>query len=542
MLEISSNFIKTIMEKDMEQKKHNEIVTRFPPEPNGFLHIGHARAIVINFELAKTFKGKTNLRFDDTNPSKEDSIYVKSIISDIDWLGYKPDGIYYASDYFEEMYDRAIILIKKGLAYVDESTAEEIKKDRGSTLVKGVDSKYRNRSIEENLSFFEEMKIGRKPEGSCVLRVKIDMKSPNMNLRDPVIYRISFEKHHHRESDWKIYPMYDFAHPIEDSIEGITHSLCSLEFEDHRPLYDWIITHTEMKSIPRQIEFGRLNIENTIMSKRYLKELVERNLVEGWDDPRLPTLKGLRRRGFTPNSIKKFIIDAGLSKINSTISYSMLEAHLRDELNKSAPRFFAVKKPLKILITNYPKNKVEYFDVLTNPYSESEEKRKISFSKEIYIDHDDFLLQKPNKKYKRLYLGGEVRLMHAYFVKCNNVIYDSNGNISHLEATYDPETKSGTDFKGRKPNGTIQFVDALNAIPIKINSFEPLIIENTKSTIENFNKDSWNKYYGYAEPYISKIKKEEKFQFVRMGYYCIDKESSKSKVVVNEITALKGNK
>lgn len=542
MLEISSNFIKTIMEKDMEQKKHNEIVTRFPPEPNGFLHIGHARAIVINFELAKTFKGKTNLRFDDTNPSKEDSIYVKSIISDIDWLGYKPDGIYYASDYFEEMYDRAIILIKKGLAYVDESTAEEIKKDRGSTLVKGVDSKYRNRSIEENLFLFEEMKIGRKPEGSCVLRLKIDMKSPNMNLRDPVIYRISFEKHHHRGSDWKIYPMYDFAHPLEDSIEGITHSLCSLEFEDHRPLYDWIITHTEMKSIPRQIEFGRLNIENTIMSKRYLKELVERNLVEGWDDPRLPTLKGFRRRGFTPNSIKKFIIDAGLSKINSTISYSMLEAHLRDELNKSAPRFFAVKKPLKILITNYPKNKVEYFDVLNNPYSESNEKRKISFSKEIYIDHDDFLLQKPNKKYKRLYLGGEVRLMHAYFVKCNNVIYDSNGNISHLEATYDPETKSGTDFKGRKPNGTIQFVDALNAIPIKINSFEPLIKENTKSIIENFNKDSWNKYYGYAEPYISKIKKEEKFQFVRMGYYCIDKESSKSKVVVNEITSLKGNK
>ena len=540
MLEISSNFIKTIMEKDMEQKKHNEIVTRFPPEPNGFLHIGHARAIVINFELAKTFKGKTNLRFDDTNPSKEDSIYVKSIISDIDWLGYKPDGIYYASDYFEEMYDRAIILIKKGLAYVDESTAEEIKKDRGSTLVKGVDSKYRNRSIEENLFLFEEMKIGRKPEGSCVLRLKIDMKSPNMNLRDPVIYRISFEKHHHRGSDWKIYPMYDFAHPLEDSIEGITHSLCSLEFEDHRPLYDWIITHTEMKSIPRQIEFGRLNIENTIMSKRYLKELVERNLVEGWDDPRLPTLKGFRRRGFTPNSIKKFIIDAGLSKINSTISYSMLEAHLRDELNKSAPRFFAVKKPLKILITNYPKNKVEYFDVLNNPYSESNEKRKISFSKEIYIDHDDFLLQKPNKKYKRLYLGGEVRLMHAYFVKCNNVIYDSNGNISHLEATYDPETKSGTDFKGRKPNGTIQFVDALNAIPIKINSFEPLIKENTKSIIENFNKDSWNKYYGYAEPYISKIKKEEKFQFVRMGYYCIDKESSKSKVVVNEITSLKG--
>ncbi len=542
MLKISSNFIKTIMEKDIEQKKHNKIVTRFPPEPNGFLHIGHARAIVINFELAKTFNGKTNLRFDDTNPSKEDSIYVKSIISDIDWLGYKPDGIYYASDYFEEMYHRAIILIKKGLAYVDESTADEIKKDRGSTLVKGVDSKYRNRSIEENLFLFEEMKIGRKPEGSCVLRLKIDMKSPNMNLRDPVIYRISFEKHHHRGSDWKIYPMYDFAHPLEDSIEGITHSLCSLEFEDHRPLYDWIITHTEMKSIPRQIEFGRLNIENTIMSKRYLKELVERNLVEGWDDPRLPTLKGFRRRGFTPNSIKKFIIDAGLSKINSTISYSMLEAHLRDELNKSAPRFFAIKKPLKILITNYPKNKVEYFDVLNNPYSESNEKRKISFSKEIYIDHDDFLLQKPNKKYKRLYLGGEVRLMHAYFVKCNNVIYDSNGNISHLEATYDPETKSGTDFKGRKPNGTIQFVDSLNAIPIKINSFEPLIKENTKSIIENFNKDSWNKYYGYAEPYISKVKKEEKFQFVRMGYYCIDKESSKNKVVVNEITSLKGNK
>ena len=542
-MSIHSNFIKSIMETDLETKKHHEIITRFPPEPNGFLHIGHARAIVTNFELAKSFGGKTNLRFDDTNPSKEDDIFVQNIISDIRWLGYEPDGIYYASDYFEEMYDRAVILIKKGLAYIDESSADDIKNMRGSTNIKGIESLYRNRSVEENLKLFETMKLGQKEEGSCVLRAKIDMSSPNMNMRDPVIYRISFDHHHHRGNDWVIYPMYDFAHPIEDAIEGITHSLCSLEFEDHRPLYDWVVRETEMPKIPRQIEFGRLTIENTVMSKRYLRQLVEENKVTGWDDPRMPTLKGLRRRGYTPEAIRKFILESGLSKINSTIDSSMLDAALRDDLNQKAGRLMGVKDPLKVVIINYPENQVEQLDVELHPDIEAMGIRNIPFSREIYIEKEDFVVEKPNNKYKRLYLGGEVRLFHAYFITCQNVIYKEDGTIDYLEATYDPETKSGSGFESRKPNGTIHFVEVSQAVPVTFNMFGPMVLDEEEGDIiSRFKEDSWQTQHGFAEPFITSLQVEDKCQFKRLGFYCVDTLSTKENIIMNEIATLKSSK
>ena len=542
-MSIHSNFIKSIMETDLETKKHHEIITRFPPEPNGFLHIGHARAIVTNFELAKSFGGKTNLRFDDTNPSKEDDIFVQNIISDIRWLGYEPDGIYYASDYFEEMYDRAVILIKKGLAYIDESSADDIKNMRGSTGFKGIESPYRNRSVEENLKLFEAMKLGQKEEESCVLRAKIDMSSPNMNMRDPVIYRISFDHHHHRGNDWVIYPMYDFAHPIEDAIEGITHSLCSLEFEDHRPLYDWVVRETEMPKIPRQIEFGRLTIENTVMSKRYLRQLVEENKVTGWDDPRMPTLKGLRRRGYTPEAIRKFILESGLSKINSTIDSSMLDAALRDDLNQKAGRLMGVKDPLKVVITNYPENQVEQLDVELHPDIETTGTRSIPFSREIYIEQEDFVVEKPNNKYKRLYLGGEVRLFHAYFITCQNVIYKEDGTIDYLEATYDPETKSGSGFESRKPNGTIHFVEVSQAVPVTFNMFGPMVLDEEEGDIiSRFKEDSWQTQHGFAEPFIISLQVEDKCQFKRLGFYCVDTLSTKENIIMNEIATLKSSK
>lgn len=542
-MSIHSNFIKSIMETDLETKKHDEIITRFPPEPNGFLHIGHARAIVTNFELAKSFGGKTNLRFDDTNPSKEDDIFVQNIISDIRWLGYEPDSIYYASDYFEEMYDRAVILIKKGLAYIDESSPDDIKNMRGSTSIKGVESPYRNRSIEVNLKLFEAMKLGQKEEGSCVLRAKIDMSSPNMNMRDPVIYRISFDHHHHRGNDWVIYPMYDFAHPIEDAIEGITHSLCSLEFEDHRPLYDWVVKETEMPKVPRQIEFGRLTIENTVMSKRYLRQLVEENKVTGWDDPRMPTLKGLRRRGYTPEAIRKFILESGLSKINSTIDSSMLDAALRDDLNQKAGRLMAVKDPLKVVITNYPEHQIEQLEVELHPDIEAMGIRNIPFSREIYIEQEDFVVEKPNNKYKRLYLGGEVRLFHAYFITCQNVIYKEDNTIDYLEATYDPETKSGSGFEARKPNGTIHFVEVSQAVPVTFNMFGPMVLDDEEGDIiSRFKEDSWQTQHGYAEPFIASLEIEEKCQFKRLGFYCVDTLSTKENIIMNEIATLKSSK
>lgn len=543
MNDIPSNFIKSIMEQDLKSNKHSEIITRFPPEPNGFLHIGHARAIVTNFELAKRFGGKTNLRFDDTNPEKEDDVFVKNIIEDIKWLGYEPHMIVYASDYFEEMYDRAMLLVKKGLAYVDESTPESIRDMRGSTGVPGKPSPYRDRPVDENISLFKAMKNGEKEEGSCVLRAKIDMESPNMNMRDPVIYRISYDYHHHRGNDWCIFPMYDFAHPIEDAIEGITHSLCSLEFEDHRPLYDWVVKHCEMPKVPRQIEFGRLNIENTVMSKRFLRVLVEQGKVTGWDDPRMPTLKGLKRRGYTPKAIKSFILNAGLSKINATIQMNMLDAALRDDLNASAPRLMAVKDPVKVVITNYPDNEVEYLDVALHQDHPEMGSRKIAFSKEIYIEKEDFLEVKPNKKYKRLYLGGEVRLFHAYFIKANHVFYKNNGDIDYIEATYDPRTKSGTDFNERKPNGTIHFVDAKEGYPATFNMFTPMVLdEEDGDFLEKFKTDSWQTSEGFVESFVSTMKPEEKCQFKRLGYYTIDKTSTKDNLQINEIVTLKGSR
>ncbi len=536
-----SNFIKTIMENDLKNGKHNLIVTRFPPEPNGYLHIGHARAIIINFELAKHFGGYTNLRFDDTNPEKEEMKFVKSIEEDVKWLGYDPKTIYFASNYFQEMFDRAILLIKKGLAYVCDLTAEEISKYRGTVTTPGVNSPYRDRSVEENLDLFYQMRDGKFQEGEKVLRAKIDMASPNMNMRDPVIYRINYEKHHNTGDQWVIYPMYDYAHPLEDAIEGITHSLCSLEFEDHRPLYDWFVEHTEMPKVPRQIEFGRLNIDHTVMSKRYLRTLVEEGLVSGWDDPRLPTLQGLRRRGYTPDAIRNFILATGLSKTNGSASIDMLEHFVREDLQPTVSRVMAVKKPLKVTITNF-EGKPEAIEVSLNQ-DVSEETRIVYFGKNIYIEENDFVEEKPNRQYKRLYLGGEVRLMNAYFIKANEVIKDDDGKIIEILATYDVETKSGTNFTGRKPNGTIHFVEATTAVSAEFRTYGLLLDDNEESDdyIARFNHDSIHVDHGYVENYLKDAKSEDKFQFIRQGFYSVDYDSTDQELVFNQIVALKSS-
>lgn len=541
-MENNSNFIKTIIEQDLASGKHTEIITRFPPEPNGFLHIGHARAIVTDFELAKTFGGYTNLRFDDTNPVKEDDIYVQSMIEDIKWLGYEPKNIFFASDYFDEMYERAIILIKKGLAYVDHSTAEEMAKDRGNINTPGKPSKYRNRTVEENLELFHQMKEGKFKEGECVLRAKIDMASPNMNMRDPAIYRISFAEHHRTGKNWCIYPMYDYAHPLEDAIEGITHSLCSLEFEDHRPLYDWFVKETEMPNIPRQIEFGRLNIENTIMSKRFLRELVETNKVIGWDDPRMPTLSGLRRRGFTPEAVKNFILSTGLSKVNSTAGYDMVEAAVRDDLAEKAKRVMAVINPLKVTITNYEEDKVELIEVDYLQGHPEMGTRKIPFSRHLYIEKDDFVVTKPNNKYKRLSVGDEVRLFHAYFIKANDVVFDKDGEVIEVLATYDVNTRSGSGFNERKPNGTIHFVEATTANKATFNFFGPMIEgDDDMDLLDRFNNDSWEVKKGYVEHALLTTQPLDKFQFMRNGYFCTDKESKDDDLIFNETVPLKSS-
>ena len=541
-MEKISNFITTIIEADLESGKHKEIITRFPPEPNGFLHIGHARAIITDFESALQYGGSTNLRYDDTNPSKEDDIYVKSILEDIRWLGYEPKRIFFASDYFEEMFNRAVLLIKKGLAYVDHSTADEIAKDRGNLQTPGKESPYRNRSVEENLSLFNEMREGKFKEGECVLRAKIDMASPNMNMRDPVIYRISFAEHHNTGKKWCIYPMYDYAHPLEDAIEGITHSLCSLEFEDHRPLYDWVVKETEMPKIPRQIEFGRLSIENTVMSKRFLRALVEEGKVIGWDDPRMPTLSGLRRRGYTPEAIRKFIISTGLSKVNSTVGTDMLEAALRDDLAERASRAMAVLNPLKVTITNYEEGKVEYFDVAYHQDKPELGSRSVPFSKHIYIEKDDFVVTKPNNKYKRLSVGDEVRLFYAYFIKAIDVKYDSEGNVIEVLATYDENTRSGSGFNERKPNGTIHFVEATTAVPAKFNFFGPMIQgDDEMDLMDRFNNESWTVKEGFVEKELANVKPQDKFQFIRNGYFNTDLDTKKGHLVFNEIVPLKSS-
>ena len=544
MMDNTSNFIKTIMKNELETGVVDHILTRFPPEPNAYLHIGHARAIITNFELAKNFGGKTNLRFDDTNPVKEDVEFVEAIKEDIAWLGYTPEIVVYGSSYFEETYEKAILLIKKGLAFVCDLTQEEVSLYRGDTINPGKESPYRNRSIEENLRLFEEMRDGKYPNGSKTLRAKIDMSSPNINMRDPVIYRIIHINHHQTGDKWCIYPMYDFAHPLQDSFEGITHSLCSLEYEDHRPLYDWVINNCDVKHKPRQIEFGRLGITNMIMSKRYLKQLVDEKLVKGYDDPRMPTITGLRRRGFTPDSIKNFILSTGLSKINSTIEYEMLEHFLRDDLKMKTARPMAVIEPLKVVITNYPEGQVEELPVLNNMENPELGSHTITFSRNLYIEQEDFVEEKPNKHWKRLSKGLEVRLMNAYFIKCEEVIYNEDGSIKELHCTYDPKTKNGTGFNERKPNGTIHFVDASTALPATFNLFEPLILDSVVSS-ENFkerlNPNSWVVKEGFVESWLENTKPMDKYQFVRNGYFTTDYEAKGNKLIFNRIVNLKSS-
>ena len=499
----SSNFIRNIVIEDLETGKHSEIITRFPPEPNGYLHIGHAKSIILNFELADEFNGKTNLRFDDTNPAKEDKEYVNSIEEDIKWLGYEWDELFFASNYFDEMYDRAVLLIKNNKAYVCDLTAEEMKEYRGTLREPGKESPYKNRTVEENLDLFDRMRKGEFADGEKVLRAKIDMNSPNINMRDPIIYRMSHAVHHNTGDKWCIYPMYDYAHPIEDAIEGITHSICTLEFEDHRPLYDWVINNCEMEHKPRQIEFARLNITNTVMSKRNLKQLVDEGIVDAWDDPRMPTIAGLRRRGYTPEAIRNFCREIGVAKANSTVDGQMLEHFIREDLSPKTLRTMAILKPLKVVITNYPEAQVEMLEIENNQDDASMGTRQVSFSREIYIEQEDFM-QIPPKKYFRLFPGNEVRLKGAYFIKCNDIVKDAEGNVCEIHCTYDIETKSGSGFTGRKVKGTIHWVDATNAVPAEFRLYEPLILdeeqEEGKTFLDQINPNSIEILQGFVEP------------------------------------------
>lgn len=540
-----SNFIKNIIIDDLKSGKHQQIITRFPPEPNGYLHIGHAKSITLNFELADEFNGKTNLRFDDTNPVKEDTEYVESIIEDVKWLGFEWEELFFASDYFDEMYNRAVLLVKKGKAYVCDLTAEEVKKYRGTLTETGMTSPYRNRSVEENLDLFDRMRKGEFKDGERTLRAKIDMNSPNINMRDPVIYRIAHATHHNTGDKWCIYPMYDYAHPIEDAIEDITHSICTLEFEDHRPLYDWVIKECEMKSQPRQIEFARLNVTNTVMSKRKLKILVDEKVVDGWDDPRMPTIAGLRRRGFTPEAIKSFCREIGVAKTNSTVDYQMLEHFIREDLKLKTPRTMAVLKPLKVIITNYPQNQTEMLEVETNSDAPGMGSHQMPFSREIYIEQEDFM-ENPAKKYHRLFPGNEVRLKHAYFILCNEVKKDDLGNVVELHCTYDPETKSGTGFSGRKVKGTIHWVDAKHGSPAEFRLYDALIFdeeqEDGKTFLDQLNPNSLQVLRGYVEPVMKDAKAQDKFQFFRHGYFNVDsKNSTEENLVFNRIVALKSS-
>jgi glutaminyl-tRNA synthetase len=539
-----SNFISNIIDEDLKRGKYQEVITRFPPEPNGYLHIGHIRAITLDFEMAKRYNGKTNLRFDDTNPTKEDIEFVKGIKADIKWLGYEWDNLYWASNYFTEMYNRAVLLIKKGLAFVDDQTAEEISATRGTLTQPGIESPYRTRSTEENLALFEAMKKRKFPEGAKVLRAKIDMASPNINLRDPVIYRISYTPHHNTGDKWCIYPMYDFAHPLSDAIEGITHSLCSLEFEDHRPLYDWFVRECEMEKIPTQIEFGRLSISNTIISKRNLRKLVEDKLVDGWDDPRLATLQGLRRRGYTKRALKEFVFDTSISKTNAVVDYQQLEHYIREDLKLTSPRTMAVIRPLKVVITNYPEGQVEYLEEAINKEVPEMGTRKIAFSREIYIEQDDFM-ENPLPKYYRLYPGNEVRLANAYFIKCNDVIKDEDGNIIEIHVTYDIETKSGTRFNKRKVKGTIHWVDAKHNLPCEIRLYDHLTIEDEETknlpVLEKLNPHSLKILHGYISNSLV-IKPDDKYQFMRHGYFVADTKDTKAdNIVFNRIVPLKSS-
>lgn len=539
----SSHFIHHIITEDVQEGKVDKVVTRFPPEPNGYLHIGHAKSIFLNEEMARQFGGQLHLRFDDTNPLKEDVEYVESIKNDVRWLGVEWDGVYFASDYFEEMYNRAVLLIKKGKAYVDDLSAEQIRDMRGTLTEPGKESPFRNRSVEENLELFDRMRRGEYKDGEKVLRAKIDMASPNMNMRDPVLYRISHAHHHNTGDRWCIYPMYDFAHPIEDAIEGVTHSLCTLEFKDHRPLYDWVIQECEMAHVPHQYEFGRLNVTNTVMSKRKLKLLVDEGIVDGWDDPRMPTISGLRRRGYTPEAIRAFVHAVGVTKSSGAVESQMLEHFIREDLKLKAPRTMAVVRPLKVVITNYPEDQVEMLEAENNPENPEMGTRQIPFSREIYIEQDDFM-ENPPPKYHRLYPGNEVRLKHAYFIKCTDVIKDEHGRITEIHCTYDPETKSGSGFTGRKVKGTIHWVDATRSIPAEFRLYDALIVNEDADNdfLDDINPNSLEIIEGFVEEPLRSAQALDKFQFFRHGYFAVDpKHSTPGRLVFNLIVSLKSS-
>ena len=544
---VSKNFIEQEIDKDLAEGRYTEVVTRFPPEPNGYLHIGHAKSILLNYGLAKEYGGTFHFRFDDTNPTKEKTEYVQSIIDDIKWLGADyGDKIYFASNYFDAMYEAAIKLIKKGKAYVCDLSADEIREYRGTLKEPGKNSPYRDRSVEENLKLFEGMKNGEYPDGSKVLRAKIDMASPNINMRDPVIYRIARMTHHNTGDKWCIYPMYDFAHPIEDAEEGITHSICTLEFEDHRPLYDWVVRELEYKNPPRQIEFSKLYLTNVVTGKRYIKKLVEDGIVDGWDDPRLVSIAALRRRGFTRESIKMFMELVGVSKSQSSADYAMLEYCIREDLRLKANRMMAVLDPIKLIIDNYPEGQVEYFDIDNNQEDESAGKRQVAFSRELYIEREDFM-EEPPKKYFRLFPGNEVRLKGAYFVKCVDYKKDENGVVTEIHCTYDPETRSGSGFEGRKVKGTIHWVSAESAVDAEVRLYENIVDEekgklNEDGTL-NYNPNSLTVLKNCKlEAALGEAVKGDKFQFLRHGYFCVDeKDTTEDHLVFNRIVSLKSS-
>ena len=544
---VSKNFIEQEIEKDLAEGVYDHVQTRFPPEPNGYLHIGHAKSILLNYGLAKKYGGKFNMRFDDTNPTKEKEEFVHSILEDVKWLGADyEDRLFFASNYFQKMYESAVFLIKKGKAFVCDLSAEQIREYRGDFTTPGKESPYRNRSIEENLQLFEDMKAGKYQDGEKVLRAKIDMASPNINMRDPVIYRVAHMTHHNTGDTWCIYPMYDFAHPIEDAIEHITHSICTLEFEDHRPLYDWVVRECEFENPPRQIEFAKLYLTNVVTGKRYIKKLVEDGIVDGWDDPRLVSIAALRRRGYTPESIKKFVELVGVSKANSSVDYAMLEYCIREDLKLKRPRVMAILDPVKLVIDNYPEGQIEMLSIPNNLENEELGEREVPFAKELYIEREDFM-EEPPKKYFRLFPGNEVRLMGAYFVTCTGYEKDENGNVTVVHATYDPETKSGSGFNARKVKGTIHWVAVPTAEKAECRLYENIVDEekgklNADGTL-NLNPNSLTVLPDcYVEPSLKTAKAYDSFQFMRNGYFCVDcKDSTEEHPVFNRIVSLKSS-
>ena len=544
---VSKNFIEQEIDKDLAEGVYDHVQTRFPPEPNGYLHIGHAKSILLNYGLAQKYGGKFNLRFDDTNPTKEKTEFVESIIEDVKWLGADfEDRLFFASNYFQQMYECAVLLIKKGKAFVCDLSADEIREYRGDFKTPGKESPYRNRSVEENLRLFQEMKEGKYKDGEKVLRAKIDMASPNINMRDPVIYRVARMTHHNTGDQWCIYPMYDFAHPIEDAIEHITHSICTLEFEDHRPLYDWVVRECEFENPPRQIEFAKLYLTNVVTGKRYIKKLVEDKIVDGWDDPRLVSIAALRRRGYTREAMRMFVDMVGVCKANSSVDYAMLEYCIREDLKLKRPRMMAVLDPVKLVIDNYPEGQVEYLDVANNLENPELGERKVPFCRELYIEREDFM-EEPVKKYFRLFPGNEVRLMNAYFVTCTGCEKDENGNVTVVHCTYDPETRSGSGFTGRKVKGTIHWVAAPTAVQVECRLYENIVDEEKGKLNEdgslNLNPNSLTILKNcYVEPSFGEAKAYDSYQFVRNGFFCVDcKDSTPEHLVFNRIVSLKSS-